>query len=288
MNAGALSPFKEGFAVLMSWFNPEEIFQLIEKHRVCQFFGVPTMYHVLLNHPAAEKYDLSSLERCVISAAPVTPELYRAFTEKFKCNMYEGYGLTEASPAVAMCRPSKPYRPGSCGLPLPNVEVRVVDDVDRLLPSHEQGEIVVRGPNVMKGYYKKPEETAAALRGGWLHTGDIGYLDEEGFLYITDRKKDLIIKGGENIYPSEIESHLIEHPAVSEVSVIGIPDEKYGEDVMAFVVLRSGQQATEEQVIAFAQQRVARFKAPARVKFVDALPKTLVGKVQKKELRKMV
>lgn len=288
MNAGFLNPYPGAFYVLMSWFNPEEIFQLIERHKVYAFTGVPTMYHILLNHPAAEKYDLSSLKRCIISAAPVTPELYKAFTEKFKVEMLEGYGLTEASPAVALCRGSMPYKPGSCGVPFPNVEVRIVDDEDRFLPPYEHGEIVVRGPNVMKGYYKRPEETAQALRNGWLHTGDVGYLDEEGYLYITDRKKDMIIKGGENIYPSEVESYLVEHPAVSEAAVIGIPDEKYGEDVMAFVVLNPGHEATEEELITFCQARVAKFKCPARIKFVAALPKTLVGKVQKGELRKMV
>jgi long-chain acyl-CoA synthetase len=167
------------------------------------------------------------------------------------------------------------------------VEVRIVDDEDRFLPPREHGEIVVRGPNVMKGYYKRPEETAAVLRGGWLHTGDMGYLDEEGYLYITDRKKDMIIKGGENIYPSEIESYLTEHPAVLEAAVIGVPDEKYGEDVMAFVVRRPGEPVTEAEIMTFCQTRVSRFKSPCRVRFVDALPKTLVGKVQKRELRRL-
>jgi long-chain acyl-CoA synthetase len=287
MNAGFLSPYKEGFYVLMSWFNPEEVFRLIERYRVFSFLGVPTMYQILLNHPASGRHDTSSLKRCIISAAPVTSELYRAFTEKFHCRMLEGYGLTEASPGVALCRASQPHRPGSCGLPFPNVEVRIVDDEDRFLPPREHGEIVVRGPNVMKGYYKRPEETAAVLRGGWLHTGDMGYLDEEGYLYITDRKKDMIIKGGENIYPSEIESYLTEHPAVLEAAVIGVPDEKYGEDVMAFVVRRPGAPVTEAEIMTFCQTRVSRFKSPCRVRFVDALPKTLVGKVQKRELRRL-
>lgn len=288
MNAGNLSPHKESFGVLMRWFDPEEIFRLIEQYRVNNFIGVPTMYQILLNHPAGDKYDTSSLERCTISAAPVTEELYRSFTSKFNCEMYEGYGLTEASPAVALCRPSMPLKKGSCGAPLPGVEVKIFDTQDNELPLHEQGEIVVRGPNVMKGYYKRPEETQAALRGGWLHTGDVGYLDEEGYLYITDRIKDMIIKGGYNIYPSEIEGYLEEHPAIREVAVIGIPDEKYGEDIMAFAVLDPDQEISEEEVIAYSQSRIAKFKCPSRVKFVEALPKTLVGKVQKKELRKMV
>lgn len=288
MNAGSLSRFKNSFGVLMSWFDPGEVFRLIEKYKVNQFIGVPTMYQVLLNHPAADKYDTSSLERCIISAAPVTEELYRAFITKFNCKMYEGYGITEAAPAVAGCRPSMPYKKGSCGIPIPGVEVKIVDEDDKELPQGEQGEIVVRGPNVMKGYYKRSEETQNTLRGGWLHTGDVGYMDEDGYLFITDRIKDMIIKGGYNIYPSEIEGYLDEHQAIQEVAIIGIPDEKYGEEIMAFVVPMPGKELSEEEVIAFAQSKMTKFKVPSRVRFVDALPKTLIGKVLKKDLRKMV
>jgi long-chain acyl-CoA synthetase len=286
MNAGNLSPFESSFAVLMRWFDPEEVFRLIEKYRVTQFIGVPTMYQILVNHPAGDKFDTSSLERCTISAAPVTEELYRKFTTKFKCKMYEAYGLTEASPSVAFCRPSMPIKKGSTGIPIPGVEVKIVDVKDRELPAGEQGEIVVRGPNVMLGYYKNSEETAATLRGGWLHTGDAGHLDEEGYLFITDRFKDMIIKGGYNIYPSEIEGYLEAHPAVGEVAVIGIPDEKYGEDIMAFIVPAPGQKIDEGALIEFAKSRMTPYKAPSRVQFIDGLPKSLVGKVLKKELRK--
>ncbi|MGD2269260.1 MAG: long-chain-fatty-acid--CoA ligase [Desulfobacterales bacterium] len=288
MTAGFLSPFEKAFYVLMRWFDPEEVFRLIEKYRASNFIGVPTMYQLLLNHPAAEKYDPSSLERCTISAAPVTEELYRAFTTKFNCKMYEGYGLTEASPAVALCRPSMPLKKGSTGIPIPGVEIKIFDPDDNELPAGEQGEIVVKGPNVMVGYYKRPEETQAALRGGWLHTGDAGYLDEKGYLYVTDRLKDMVIKGGYNLYPSEIEGYLQEHPAIAEVSVIGIPDEKYGETIMAFVVLLPGRELSEEELIDYAKAKITPFKAPSRVKFVEALPKSLVGKVLKNALRKMV
>jgi long-chain acyl-CoA synthetase len=202
--------------------------------------------------------------------------------------MYEGYGLTEAAPAVALCRPSMPLKKGSTGIPIPGVEVKIFDPDDRELPTGEQGEIVVKGPNVMLGYYKRPEETQAALRGGWLHTGDVGFLDAEDYLYITDRLNDLVFKGGYNLYPSEIEGYLHEHPAIVEVSVIGIPDEKYGETITAFVVLLPGQKLAEQDVIAYAKTQMTAFKAPSRVNFVEALPKSLVGKVCKNELRKMV
>ncbi|MBW1816854.1 MAG: AMP-binding protein, partial [Deltaproteobacteria bacterium] len=184
MNAGNLSPYPGSFAVLMTWFDPEEVFRLIEKYKANNFIGVPTMYQLLLAIPEADKYDTGSLERCIISAAPVSEELYRAFTTKFNCTMYEGYGLTEAAPAVALCRPGMPLKNGSCGVPLPGVEVAIVDNEDNPLPAGEQGEILVRGENVMKGYYKRPEETKEALKGGWLHTGDIGYLDEDNYLFI--------------------------------------------------------------------------------------------------------
>ena len=288
MNAGNVSPFKESYGVLMTWFDPEEVFRLIEKYRATHFIGVPTMYQILLHHPAADKYDLSSLAKCSISAAPVTEELYRSFSTKFDCQMYEAYGLTEASPSVALCRPDMPFKKGSTGVPIPGVEVKIFDVEDKELPTGEQGEIVVKGPNVMTGYYKQPKETREALHNGWLHTGDIGFVDEDGYLFITDRIKDLVIKGGYNIYPSEIEGYLAEHPSIAEVAVIGIPDIKYGETLMAFIVKMPGQELTESTVIDFATAKITPFKAPSKIKFVDALPKSLVGKILKKELRNMV
>ena len=288
MNAGFCSSFRESYGVLMRWFDPEEVFRLIEKYRATQFIGVPTMYQILLNHPTADTYDTSSLEKCSISAAPVTEELYRAFTSKFNCLMYEGYGLTEASPSVALERRDMPRKIGSTGIPIPGVEVKILNLDGQETPTGDPGEIVVKGPNVMQGYYKRPAETADTLRDGWLHTGDIGYCDEDGYLFITDRIKDMIIKGGYNIYPSEIEGFLEAHPAIGEVSVIGIPDEKYGEEIMAFVVKMPDQEMSEADVIQFAKSNMTPFKAPLQVRFVDGLPKSLVGKVLKKELRKLI
>jgi len=285
---GFIDRFRESHWVIMRRFDPEEMFRLIDKYKVNLFFGVPTMYQILLNHPKADQYDLSSLERCNIGAAPVTPELYRAFTEKFQCGMYEVYGMTEHPGGVAMCRPGMKIKTGSCGISAPGVTVKIFDRSDKELPPHEPGEIVVRGPNVMKGYYKDPKATAEILRGGWLHTGDVGYLDEEGYLYITDRIKDMIIKGGENIYPVEIEKVLVENPKILEAAVIGIPDQKYGEEVMALIIKRPNEELTEEEVIQFTKTKITPFKCPAKVKFMNALPKTLTGKVLKKELRKMV
>jgi long-chain acyl-CoA synthetase len=287
MNAGNVSPFKDSYGVLLNWFDPEEVFRLIEKYKATSFIGVPTMYQILLHHPAADKYNLSSLETCTISAAPVSEELYQAFTKKFNCEMYEGYGLTEASPSVALCRRNMPLKKGSTGVAIPGVDVKIVDLDDSEVPTGEQGEIIVKGPNVMQGYYKQPEETVQTLRNGWLHTGDIGFMDEEGYLFVTDRIKDMVIKGGYNIYPSEIEGYIEEHPAIAEVAVIGIPDEKYGEDLMAFVVKMPRQELTERDVIDYATSRITPFKAPSKVKFLDTLPKSLVGKILKKELRNL-
>jgi long-chain acyl-CoA synthetase len=287
MNAALLSKKKQAYYVLMRWFDPKEVLSMIEKYRITHFSGVPAMYRMLLNHPDFNHYDLSSLESCSIASAPVTEELYKAFTTKFNCTMSEVYGLTEAVAVVTISRADMPRKQGSSGVPLPGVELRIVDAEDKELPPYEQGEITVKGPNVMKGYYKNPEETKEALRGGWLHTGDIGYVDEEGSLYVTDRKKDMIIKGGYNIYPSEIEKYILEHPVVREVGVVGVPHEKYGEDVFAFAVLKDGKKISERELIDYIQSRISKFKAPSRIEFVDDLPKNLVGKIQKQELKKM-
>src|SRR6185295_2965203 len=207
---------------------------------------------------------------------------------KFGGRLLEGYGLTEASPVVSAHRYSGERRLGSVGRPIPGVEVAILDDADRPLPAGEIGEVGVRGPNVMLGYYRMPEETARTIRGGWLHTGDMGRLDADSYLYIVERKKDLIIRGGFNIYPREVEEILYAFPKTAEAAVVGMPDPLMGEDVLAFVVLRDGETATADEVMAFCQTRLARYKCPKQVRFVGALPKSPIGKILRKELRTQV
>ena len=288
MSARAMSTFKEGYDVLMPWFDPEEVFQLIERYRVNQFNGVPTMYQMLLDHPAGVRYDTGSLELCTVGGAPMSPELHEAFTRKFRCQIFEGYGMTETSPGVTTCRPSIPLKKGCCGHPYPGVQVKVVDEKGTELQPYEKGEILVSGPNVMKGYYKMPAETSAVLKGGWLHTGDIGYLDEDGGLYIAGRIKELIIKGGYNIYPKEVEAALQENPAIQEVSVVGVPHQKYGEDVVAFAVLREGYNVGAEDLLVYARSKISKFKCPSAIYIVQVIPKTATGKVKKEELKEML
>jgi long-chain acyl-CoA synthetase len=282
MNAGHLLGTR---GVLLRWFTPDAVLEAIQRYRTQSMAGVPTMYVYLLNVPDADRYDTSSMLVWGSGAAPLPLEIVEPFEKRFGGRLLEGYGLTEAGPVVSSHRSSGPRRLGSVGQPLPGVEVQIVDDDDRPLPAGEVGEICVRGPSVMLGYYGMPEETAAALRGGWLHTGDMGRLDGDGFLFIVERKKDLIIRGGFNIYPREVEEVLYAHPGVAEAAVIGIRDALMGEDVVAFVVPRPGTGATAEEIIAFCQTRLARFKCPKTIRFTDALPKSPVGKILRKELR---
>jgi long-chain acyl-CoA synthetase len=287
MNGGYLLPERlaGGYMVQMTWFDPELMLRLIAEHRCSAMPAVPTMLALLLDHPAASRYDVSSLEEVVCGAAPLPVELAKAFMARFRCKVREIYGMTESTGLGSANRPSEPYRPGSAGRPYPNVELRIVGDDDRPLATGERGEVVLRGPSVMLGYWQRPEATAEALRGGWLHTGDVGYLDGEGFLFLVDRKKDMIIRGGENIYPAEIEALLYEHAGVAEAAVVGVRDPVYGENVVAYVVRRTGSQATEEDLRRFALERTSRFKAPSRFFFLDALPKSGVGKILRRELR---
>ena len=274
-----------GRAIVMRWFDPDLFCKLVEEHKVTGTGIVPTMAALLLNHPASDAHDLSSLEQVIMGAAPVPPELIKAFEAKTGALVRVGYGLTEAAPFLTLDRPSAPRKEGSVGPPIPGVELAIMDDNDALLPAGETGEICARGPNVMAGYHGMPEETAKVLRDGWLHTGDIGYLDEDGYLYVIDRAKDLIIRGGFNIFPHDVEEALLSHPAVSEVAVVGIPDAVYGEEVEAFVVKKLGVEVTEDELLAHAQERLAKYKTPKRITFRPDLPKSQVGKVLKRVLR---
>ena len=275
-------------AVLLRWFNPELVLETIERYRVQQMAGVPTMFVYLLNFPDADRFDTTSMKLWGSGAAPLPIEIVEPFEKRFGGRLLEGYGLTEASPVVSAHRFSGERRLGSVGQPIPGVEVAILDDADRALPAGEVGEVCVRGPNVMLGYYRMPDETARTIRDGWLHTGDMGRLDADDFLYIVERKKDLIIRGGFNIYPREVEEVLYAHPTVAEAAVIGIRDAVMGEDVLAFVVRKAGMAATAEELIAFCQTRLAKYKCPKQVRFVDTLPKSPIGKILRKELRAQV
>lgn len=279
---------RQGKAVLLRWFDLEQVFRAIEKYRVAVMAGVPTMFIYMLHYPDADKYDTSSMEAWIVAASPIAMETIRQFEEKFGGTMYQGYGLTEASPGVAIQRESIERKIGSVGTAFVGVEVKIFDDNDNEVTAGLVGEIVVKGDNVMKGYYKMPEETEQTLRNGWLHTGDMGYMDEDGHIYIVERKKDLIIRGGFNIFPKDIEEVLYRHPAVAEAAVVGKPDELMGEEVLAFVVLKAGASATTEDLIAHCRDHLAKYKSPRYVEFLDSMPKTPIGKIQKKELRKLV
>jgi long-chain acyl-CoA synthetase len=282
MNAGFMFNNKN---VLLRWFDLEQTFKLIEKYKVTGFAGVPAMFAIMLNSPLAEQYDLSSLRSCGSGSAPLPLEVLRGFQDKFGCPVREGYGLSEAAPVVSAHRPDRPQKPGSIGIPIPGVAVRIVDDGDKDVPNGEIGELIVKGPNISPGYYKMPEETGKTFRNGWLYTGDMARMDEDGYLYIVERKKDLIIRGGFNIYPRDVEEVLFEHPAVLDVAVIGLPDPIMGEEVKAFVVLKSGQSVTEQEIIAHCQDRLGKYKCPKYIAFLDQLPRSPIGKVLRKELR---
>jgi long-chain acyl-CoA synthetase len=282
LNAGAILGSR---SVLLRWFNPEAVLEAIARFRVQAMAGVPTMYVYLLNYPDAGRFDTSSMRSWGSGAAPLPLEIVEPFEKKFGGRLLEGYGLTEASPVVSTTRLSGVRKLGSVGQAIPGVTVAILDDADRVLPAGETGEIGVRGPNVMLGYYGLPEETARTLRNGWLHTGDVGRLDTDGFLYVIERKKDLIIRGGFNIYPREVEEILYAHPAVAEAAVVGVRDALMGEEVCAFVVLKEGAVADAAALIAFCQARLAKYKCPREVRFMPALPKNPVGKILRKELR---
>ncbi len=276
-----------GTLVLVPRFEVDPVVDAIEKHRCTIFSGVPTMYFALLAQDLTGR-DLSSLRVGVSGGAPIPGETVRAFEEKFpQCVILEGYGLSESASTTTFNVSAEQRKVLSIGKPIWGVQVRVVDDEDRPLPTGEQhvGEIVIRGHNIMKGYYKQPEATAEAFKNGWFHTGDLAYQDEDGFLFIVDRKKDLVIRGGYNVYPREVEEVLYEHPAVAEAAVIGKPDDKLGEEVVAVVALKKGADVTPDELRAYCKERLAAYKYPREIRIVEELPKGATGKILKKELR---
>ncbi len=275
-----------GSIVLMDPFKPVVIFEAIQNYR-CTFFGAtPSMLYGLMHHPAADDYDLSSLQRVLTGGGPVSREIVEGFKKKFNVDVLQGYGLTEGTAGYTYTRVDMPFREGSCGVALPGVEIRIEDDEGNELPPEQVGEIVVRSVLNMKGYWNNPQATATAMKEGWLHTGDLGKLDEDGYLCVVDRKKDLIIMSGENIYPAEVEDVLVTHPAVAEAAVIGAPDPRRGEVPCAVIVPRPGQSPTEEEIIGFCRERMASFKVPRMVYFRASMPKSAIFKVLRRELRR--
>ena len=278
-----------GSSVVSPKFSASRFWQIISDYQITSFGSVATMLSMLLTtYPEGVPAGLQTeqLRFAMCGSAPVPAETIKRFEETFHCLVIEGYGLSESTCRSTFNPPDENRRAGSCGLPIGN-EMRVVDDDDTEVADGQLGEIVLRGDNVLKGYYKNPEATAVAFRNGWFHTGDIGYRDTEGFYFIVDRKSDMIIRGGENIYPREIDEVLYQHPAVSAAAVVGVPDDLYGEEVAGFVVLRDGGEASERELIEFCKARLADYKCPKTIRFVKDIPKGPTGKLLKRELAKM-
>jgi len=287
MTVAMLYSVQSGFnMVLVPKFDTDSVLKLVKKYRPTIFPGVPTMYSAINHYPNVEEYDLSSIKYCISGAAPLPVEVCKRFEELTGAKLVEGYGLTETSP-VTHCNPFEGLRKiGSIGLPFPDTDCKIMEleKGEKEVPIGEIGELAIFGPQVMKGYLNKPDETRAVLRDGWCYTGDIAKRDEDGYFYIVDRKKDMIISGGFNIYPREVEEVLYEHPKVREAAVVGIPDPKYGESVKAFISIEEGEKTTEEEIIQFCKKNLAKYKIPKSVEFRKEMPKTLVGKVLRRVL----
>ncbi|NJC26812.1 long-chain-fatty-acid--CoA ligase [Neolewinella antarctica] len=275
--------------VLLARFDAEDVFGLMERHRVTIFAGVPTMYWGLLNYKG-EQFDLkaiaANLKSCLSGGASLPVTVINEFKARFGIDILEGYGMSEGSPVVTFNQADVGRKAGSIGTPVWGVSVKVVDEAGREVPVGEKGEIVYKGHNVMKGYYNKPDATAESIVDGWLHSGDVGRMDEDGFFYVVDRTKDMIIRGGLNVYPREVEDVMLRHEAVSMVAVIGVPDEEYGEEIRACVVLKEGHDPAADDLISWTKERIAAYKYPRSVEFLAALPQSATGKILKKELRK--
>jgi fatty-acyl-CoA synthase len=286
LNGGAIPTlYAGGTIVLESFFHPEKTLEQVEKEKITFLGGVPVMFQLMLDLPSFDRVDLSSVKTIMAGAMPVPVPLIEAYRKK-NVTFQQSYGLTEATSSVLYLRHEDALRKvGSAGKPFLHVDVRIVNEEGKGVRPGETGEILVRGGNVMKGYWQRPEETAEAIQNGWLRTGDMADMDEEGFVFIRDRKRDLIISGGENVYPAEVESVLCRHPKVSEVSVIAVPDPKWGESVRAVIVPKAGEEPTLEDIHDFCETRLAKYKRPRSIVLVDELPKNALGKVLRKVLR---
>ncbi|WHY58432.1 long-chain-fatty-acid--CoA ligase [Peribacillus simplex] len=281
------APIACGATVLIQpKFSPHDVVSTIREKKATVFAGVPTMYSFINQLPEAIAEDCQSIRMCISGGASIPAELLHKFENKFNVSILEGYGLSETAPLVAINPLKGTRKPGSIGLNIPAVQSKVVDEFGKELPRGEVGELVVQGPNVMKGYLGMPEATSAAFNDGWFYTGDLATMDEEGYIYIVDRKKDIIIVGGYNVYPREVEEVLYQHPAVVEAAVIGVPDREYGESVKAFVAVED-EQITMNDIIQFCQDKLVKYKLPKRVEFFKELPKNSTGKILRRELREL-
>jgi long-chain acyl-CoA synthetase len=278
-----------GSTVISPKFSASKFWNVISDYQITSFGSVATMLSMLLNtYPdgVPEGLKTDQLRFAMCGSAPVPAEVMKKFEETFDCPVIEGYGLSESTCRSTFNPPDERRRPGSCGMPIGN-EMKIVDDDNNEVADGELGEIVLRGENILKGYFKNPEATEKAFRGGWFHTGDIGYRDKDGFFFIVDRKSDMIIRGGENIYPREIDEVLYQHPSVAAAATIGVPDQLYGEEVAAFIVLKEGESATEEELIAHCQSELADYKCPKSIRIVKGIPKGPTGKLLKRELTRI-
>lgn len=271
--------------VLFPGFDMDKVVAAVIEHKVTRFYAVPTIFIRFLNNPESRKH-LRGIRYVFSGGTSMPAEIVRQWVDAFGIPIHEAYGMTEAASLVTFNHLFR-HKIGSIGMPAGIIEVKVVDANDKEAKQGEQGEIIIRGPNVMKGYFEQPQETAAALRNGWLHSGDVGVFDPEGYLYIVDRIKDIIITGGENVFPKEVEDLLHQHRAVNECGVVGLPHHEYGEAVTAFVTLKPNMTVDERELIAFCKERIARYKVPKSIRFVEDLPKTPQGKILRRELRKI-
>jgi long-chain acyl-CoA synthetase len=269
---------------LVPRFDPGEALATMQRDGVTHFYGVPTMYGALLHHPERESFDTSALRICITGGASMPVEVLRGFEDAFGAKVMEGYGLSETSPVACSNHPDRERKAGSIGTPIEGVEMRVVDEDDNPVSQGEVGEIVIRGHNIMKAYWQRPDATEEAMRGGWFHSGDMARTDEDGYFYIVDRKKDLIIRGGYNVYPREVEEVLYEHPKIREAAVVGVPHDEWGEEIGAAVVLHEGEELAPKEVGAYVKERIAAYKYPRVVWFIDELPKGPTGKILKREI----